>query len=270
VQKLVIGIAKVYSTITLEESEVSFVVLYLGQHSIIANAMENMPDEVFDAMHSKIRKAFLRSEVGEIIHLMSEYFGPRWYSLFHLSKDEQRRVFNQIMQKTLHKMENSFRQIYEHNYHMMNLTNHANAPLPAVFKTTVEFIMNADLRKLFEEEHINLDELERLAEEVERWAVKLEEETLGFVITKRMNAIMKLFSSNPRNTERLKYILEIFKQLEKLPIKIDRWMIQNMYFSMGQIHFREVQAMADQGDVSAQKWVKYFKELGDELEVHIG
>jgi alpha-amylase/alpha-mannosidase (GH57 family) len=270
VQKLVIGIAKVYSTITLEESEVSFVVLYLGQHSIIANAMENMPDEVFDAMHGKIRKAFLKSEVGEIIHLMSQYFGPQWYSLFHLSKDEQRRVFNQIMQKTLHKMENSFRQIYEHNYHMMNLTNHANAPLPAVFKTTVEFILNADLRKLFEEEHINLDELERLAEEVERWAVKLEEEALGFVITKRMNAIMKIFSSNPRNTERLKYILEIFKQLKKLPMKIDRWIIQNMYFFIGQTHFREVQAMASRGDISAQKWVKYFKELGDELEVHIG
>lgn len=270
VQKLVIGIAKVYSTITLEESEVSFVVLYLGQHSIIANAMENMPDEVFNAMHGKIRRAFLRSEVGEIMHLMSQYFGPQWYSLFHLSKDEQRRVFNQILQKTLLKMENSFRHIYEHNYHMMNLTNHANAPLPAIFKTTVEFILNADLRKLFEEEHINLDELERLTEEVERWAVKLDVDTLDFVITKRMNAIMKLFSSNPRNTERLKYILEIFKQLKKLPMEMDRWMIQNMYFSMGQTHFKEVQAVASRGDVSAQKWVKYFKELGDELEVHVG
>jgi hypothetical protein len=229
-----------------------------------------MSDEVFDAMHGKIRRAFLRSEVGEIMHLMSQYFGPQWYSLFHLSKDEQRRVFNQILQKTLLKMENSFRHIYEHNYHMMNLTNHANAPLPAIFKTTVEFILNADLRKLFEEEHINLDELERLTEEVERWAVKLDVDTLDFVITKRMNAIMKLFSSNPRNTERLKYILEIFKQLKKLPMHIDRWMIQNMYFSIGQTHFKEVQAVASPGDVSAQKWVKYFKELGDELEVHVG
>ncbi|MDO1445866.1 DUF3536 domain-containing protein [Rhodocytophaga aerolata] len=270
VQKLVIGIAKVYSTITLEESEVSFVVLYLGQHSIIANAMENMPDDVFNAMHGKIRRAFLRSEVGEIMNLMGQYFGPRWYSLFHLSKDEQRRVFNQIMQKTLQKMENSFRQIYEHNYHMMNLTNHANAPLPTVFKTTVEFILNADLRKLFEEEHINLDELERLTEEVERWAVKLDVDTLDFVITKRMNAIMKLFSTNPKNTERLKYILEIFKHLKKLPMVIDRWMIQNMYFTIGQTHFREMQALANRGEASAQKWVKHFEELGDELEVHIG
>lgn len=270
VQKLVIGIAKVYSTITLEESEVSFVVLYLGQHSIIANAMENMPDEVFNAMHGKIRKSFLRSEVGEIMQLMSQYFGSRWYSLFHLSKDEQRRVFNQIMQKTLQKMENSFRQIYEHNYHMMNLTNHANAPLPAIFRTTVEFILNADLRKLFEEEHINLDELERLTEEVEHWAVKLDVDTLDFVITKRMNAIMKLFSTNPKNTERLKYILEIFKHLKKLPMIIDRWMIQNIYFTIGQTHFREVQALASRGDISAQKWLKYFEELGDELEVHIG
>jgi alpha-amylase/alpha-mannosidase (GH57 family) len=270
VQRLVIGIAKVYSTITLEESEVSFVVLYLGQHSIIANAMENMPDDVFNTMHGKIRRAFLRSEVGEIMNLMGQYFGPTWYSLFHLSKDEQRRVFNQIMQKTLQKMENSFRQIYEHNYHMMNLTNHANAPLPAVFKTTVEFILNADLRKLFEEEHINLDELERLTEEVERWAVKLDVDTLDFVITKRMNAIMKLFSTNPKNTERLKYILEIFKHLKKLPMVIDRWMIQNMYFTIGQTHFREMQTLASRGEASAQKWVKYFEELGDELEVHIG
>ncbi len=85
-----------------------------------------------------------------------------------------------------------------------------------------------------------------------------------------MTSLMKQFSVNPKNTERLKYILEIFKQLDKLPMNFDRWMIQNMYFSIGQNHFREAQTLANRGDVTSQKWVKYFTELGNELEVHIG
>jgi alpha-amylase/alpha-mannosidase (GH57 family) len=267
IQKLVIGIAKVHSTITWEESEVSFVVLYLGQHTVIANAMENMPDELFAAMHSKIRKAFLRSEVAEIIHLMEGYFGPQRYSLFHLSKDEQRRVLNQIMQTTLQEIENSFRQIYEHNYHMMNLMNNAQAPLPSVFKTTVEFILNADIRRLFEDEHVNLDDLQRLTEEVERWSVKLDPDRVGYVITKKMNVLMNQLLINPRNTERLRYILEIFKQLKKLPLNFDIWMIQNLYFSVGDKYLKEMQKAANLGDASSSKWLTFFSELGNELEI---
>jgi hypothetical protein len=269
IQKLVIGIAKVFSTITWEESEVSFAVLYLGQHTIIANAMENMPDEAFANMHGKVRKAFLRSEVAEIIRLMEDYFGPKRYSIFHLSKDEQRRVISQIMQATLQEIENSFRQIYEHNYHMMNLMNNAQAPLPTVFKTTVEFILNADLRKLFEEDHLNLDDLQRLTEEVERWSVKLDPDRVGYVITKKMDALMKQFAYNPRNTERLRYILEIFKLLKKLPLDLDIWMIQNLYFFVGDKYFKEMQNSANKGDISSQKWIANFAELGDELEVKI-
>lgn len=270
VQKMVIGMAKVHSVTTWEESEVSFAVLYLGQHTIIASAAENLPIDAFTDVHQQIRKAFQQGDVAEIIRLTEIYFGPQRFTLADLSKDEQRRVLNQIMQATMEDIEGSFRQIYEHNYHMMSLMNNTKAPLPGVFKTTVEFILNADLRRLFEEEHLNVDELRRLTEEINRWSVKLDPNSVGYVITKRTNLLLKQLVANPKNTERLRYILEIFKLLKKLPLHLDIWMVQNMFFSVGRQHFPEVQAAAERGEGSSEKWLKYFAELGEELEVRVG
>jgi alpha-amylase/alpha-mannosidase (GH57 family) len=269
IQKLVIGMSKVISSITWEESLISFAVLYLGQHTVIASAQENMTDEDFSLMHSQIKKAFARSEIAEVIHLMEVHFKSRRYSLFQLSKDQQRRVINQIMQTTLSDIENSFRNIYVHNYHMMNLMNNAQAPLPPVFKTTVEVILNADVRRVFEEEHLNLDELQRLADEVERWQVKLDTETVGYAVIKKLNSLMKQFVANPMNTERLRYINEVFRLVKTLPLQPDVWMVQNMYFSVGDKYFKQMQEAANRGESISQKWVKYFAELGDKLEVSI-
>jgi hypothetical protein len=243
--------------------------LYLWQHTVIASAQENMTDEDFSLMHSQIKKAFARSEIAEVIHLMEVHFKSRRYSLFQLSKDQQRRVINQIMQTTLSDIENSFRNIYVHNYHMMNLMNNAQAPLPPVFKTTVEVILNADVRRVFEEEHLNLDELQRLADEVERWQVKLDTETVGYAVIKKLNSLMKQFVANPMNTERLRYINEVFRLVKTLPLQPDVWMVQNMYFSVGDKYFKQMQEAANRGESISQKWVKYFAELGDKLEVSI-
>jgi hypothetical protein len=46
-------------------------------------------------------------------------------------------------------------------------------------------------------------------------------------------------------------------------------MIQNLYFSVGDLHFRKMQEAAANGDTSAQKWITFFAELGDELEVKV-
>jgi alpha-amylase/alpha-mannosidase (GH57 family) len=268
IQQLVVGMAKVSSVLTMEESEISFAVLYLGQLTIITNAYENMPVDTFAQMHQQIRTAFLQSRIADVIRLMDDYFVSHRYSLFYLSKDQQRKITSQIMQTTLGEIETSFRQVYEHNYHMMNLMNHTDSPLPDVFKTTVEFVLNSDLRQIFEAELPDLDQLERVKDEVQRWRVKLDSDLVGYVVTKKMNSLMKQLESSP-SVERVKYINELFKIVKTLPLNIDIWMIQNTYFFIGTRYSGEIRDLAAEGDVRAQKWSKYFSELGDKLDVKI-
>jgi alpha-amylase/alpha-mannosidase (GH57 family) len=268
VQKLAIGMAKVISTLTLEESLVSFVVLYLGQQTIIAHAREDMPADTFAEMHRTVREAFVQGQIGETIHLMDRFFGTQLFSLTYLSKDEQRKVLDRIMQNTLESIENSFRHIYEHNYHMMNLMNRTDTPLPSVFKTTVEVVIQADLRAVFQSPMPNIEEMRRLSQEVKRWQVKPDTDTVGFPAIKRLNVLMKQLESTP-SVEQVKYLAEWMRELKTLPLVLDLWIAQNIYFFVGNRYYGEIRDLAQKGDHSAQRWLKYFTELGELLDVKI-
>ncbi|MCU0353512.1 MAG: DUF3536 domain-containing protein [Cytophagales bacterium] len=268
VQKLAIGMARVTSTLTLEESEVSFAVLYLGQQALVAHAREAMPPDAFAEMHRVVRETFAKGQIGEAIHAMSRYFGTELFSLNQLTKDEQRRVLDRIMGNTLASIENAFRQIYEHNYHMMNPANHSETPVPSMFKTTAEVVVQADLRALFESERPNVEEMRRLTGEVKRWQIKPDADTVGFAAVKRLNALMKQLDNTP-SVEQVKYIADWVRELKTLAMPLDLWAAQNVYFFVGNRYYGEIRDLAQRGDHAAQRWIKHFTELGQLLDVRI-
>ncbi len=268
VQKLVIGESRVESTLTTEESEVSYAVLYLGQHTIIANARENMPAGQFEEMHLGIRNAFLASDVAEVIRLMDVHSHSHRYSLQHLFKDAQRKVIDQMMQATMRDIEGSFRQVYEHHYHMMNLMNRAEAPLPGVFRSTVEFVLNADLNQIFESELPDTEELKRLAAEARRWKVALDSSSLGYVIARRVEAFFREWDVKP-SVSQLAYIVRLLGLLRQLGLRFDLWKVQNEYYFVGNRYYGEIRDRAEKGEGMAKQWIHYFTELGTLLEVRV-
>ncbi len=268
IQKLLIGMAKVTSVLTLEESMVSFAVLYLGQQTIVAHARENMPAEIFADMHRTVREAFIQGQVGESIHWMNQFFGTELYSLISLFRDDQRRVLDHITHNTLESIENSFRQIYEHNYHVMSLMNRTDIRLPEVFRTTIEVVTQADLRRLFENERPSMEEMRRLTTEVKRWQVRLDTDTTGFLASRQLIALMKELERTP-SMEQVKYVNEWTQNVRALPLSLDVWIAQNIYFVIGNRYYGEIRDMAQRGDTSAQRWIRYFTELGNMLDVKI-
>jgi len=115
-QRLAVGRARVNSDITGEECTIGFAVLHLGDHNIIGGVREYMGDEPFSLMRQEIQNAFGRSDVPDVIRLMDTHFETHNYSLWHLFRDEQRKVLGQILESTLNEVEASFRQIYERSF----------------------------------------------------------------------------------------------------------------------------------------------------------
>ena len=109
-QRLAVGRTIVESKISTSEKHFSFAVLYLGQQTILGNISKKMDREVFDEMHQKAFDAFNATNISEVIGLMQEYFGPRQYSIWHLFRDEKRKILNEISQENLQQAENAYRE----------------------------------------------------------------------------------------------------------------------------------------------------------------
>jgi alpha-amylase/alpha-mannosidase (GH57 family) len=267
IQRLAIGKARVNSDITGEETTIGFAVLHLGDHNLAGGVREYMGEEPFSIMRQEIQDAFGKSDVPEVIRLMDTHFETHNYSLWHLFKDEQRKVLDQILDSTLKEVAASFRQIYERHYPVMQVMKEMRIPLPKAFATATELIIGTDIREELRSEELDLERIEKLVEETKRWSLELDMKSLGFVASERIASIMEELSKAPEEVAHLQKLQDLFGVLSGLPMQLDLWKAQNTYFSIGEARFQTMQQRAGAGDENAREWIDHFKELGDYLHV---
>jgi alpha-amylase/alpha-mannosidase (GH57 family) len=267
IQKLAVGRARIHADITGEERSVCFAVLHLGDHNLIGGVREYMEDDFFSRMRQEITDTFMKSYIAEAIRLMDRHFEAHSYSLWHLFRDEQRKVLSQIIDPTLSEIEASFRQIYEYHYPVMQVMRGLQIPLPKALANTVEFILNTDLRKSLENEELDLEHLQKLVGEAKKWSFELDRTTLGFVASQKINSLMEKLFETPEDVSLLETIETIFRILSALSLELDLWKAQNIYFSISRQLNGGMREGAEKGDRTAQKWVEHFSSLQDYLYV---
>lgn len=266
-QRLGVGKANVSSDITGEELAVGFAVIHLGDHNVIGGISEYRGDDPFSLMRREVRDAFRKGDVAGIIRLMDKHFETHNYSLWHLFKDEQRKVLNKILESTLGEIEASFHQIYERHYSAMQVMREMGIPLPKAFATATELILNTNIRRELQKEEIDFGEVQELVEESKRWSLELDKKGLSFVASQRVNSLMQRLSEIPEDTPLLETIGDVLKVLSAIPLELDLWKAQNIYFSIGTQRYDEVVEKSDQGDDRAKKWLAHFDKLGVYLNV---
>lgn len=263
VQTLALGRTTVRSRITHSEKRFSFAVLHLGQQNIIGSISTNMPQTEFDEGCRLIVEAFESPNLGEVIALIQKYFGANTYSIWHLFRDEKRKILDKIIGVSLKKAEADFREIYDDNYQLMTGITNSGMPIPNAYMSALEFVLNRDLRAFFSKNgSFNLREIERLVAEFEKWKVRItHQDALHLRINDRMyQAISNLF---PGDIKELNLLIDVLKAMGKLELSADYWKSQNHYFYMLQKY--ETENWDDIDD----PWREAFLKLGDLIRVKV-
>jgi len=267
--KLAVGKIHISSDITWDEALLSFAVLHLGDHNVNGGVRNFVNDEAFETMYYEVKEAFDKGDIPEVIRLMDKHFETNNYSLWHLFRDEQRRILDQILLSTLREIEVSFRQIYENTYPIKNFLQTLNIPVPKPFHVIAGYIMNCDLEKIFGEEDLNTEKLESLINEVKRWPLENNTATVGFIASSWINSIMSKLYGQIEDVEFFERIEKVIKLLRQLPIELDIWKAQNIYFTIGKNLYSTMKERSEKGDDFARKWVEAFRKLGYYLQVKV-
>ena len=266
-QRLAVGKAHVSSDITGDERAMGFAVIHLGDHNVIGGIREYIGDDSFSLMRREVRDAFNKGDVAKVVRLMDKHFETHNYSLWHLFRDEQRKVLHKILESTLSEIEASFRQIYERHYLAMQVTREMGIPLPKAFATATELILSTDIRHELQREELDLEEIQKLVEESKRWSLELDKKSLGFVASRKVTSLMQRLSEIPEDATLLETIGDVLRALSAIPLELDLWKAQNIYFSIGTHRYDEMEKSSDQGDTRAKKWLEHFNRLGEYLNV---
>jgi alpha-amylase/alpha-mannosidase (GH57 family) len=261
-QRLTLGITKVKSITTRSEKKFAFAVIYLGQHNLIGHISLDMEIDKFSSMKFRIIKAFEEGKMLEVLEIMQTFFGSERYTIWQLFQEEKRKILNLISQQSLEELESSLRRTFNRDYPLINALSTNDIPIPKAYKTTFEYILNADMVNCFQTERIQVKEVERISEELLKWNLKIEDpdkvsRLAGESIFKELNRI----GAERSNLKRIQRLNRLFPILEKFSLEPILNKSQNLYFEIS-LENRK----AKEGEVDAS-WLEQFNLLGDNLGV---
>ncbi|MBC8413841.1 DUF3536 domain-containing protein [bacterium] len=267
---LVTGKANITSKITREEKFITFAVLHLGDNNINAGIRNFRTPEAFKTMQKDLTGAFEKGDTPTVLRMIDKHFEGNIYSLWHLFKDEQRKVLDQLLALTFEGVEIAYRYIYEEHYSIMSFYHSLQQRVPKQYMAAVEYILNSDLQKIFEDNVIDVDKLRKLIDEYRRWPVRFDATTIGFVAGTWLNNTMKHLNENPGSTEVLEMLNHTLETTASLSLTLDLWKAQNLYFSVSKKNFCEsMQLWAAADNTEAKQWIENLQRLGYYLHIQV-
>jgi alpha-amylase/alpha-mannosidase (GH57 family) len=269
IQTLATGRATVQSNILLEKHPIDFAVLHFGDHNLAAAVNARMSDDAFSKMQEDLKNAFAKGDTTEVMRIMNICFSGNSYSIWHLFKDQQRRILNELLEATWHEIEASFRQIYEHSYTIMQLMRGMNIPLPRALSASAEFVLNQDLRRLIQQDQTDLNRMRGLVDEATRLSLRLDEPTLSFETSRKINCLMERFEASPDDIGLLETIETTLKILSNLVAQLDLQKAQNIFFGINKQIYPAMKKKADSGDTLAKRWIEHFANLAQYMGVKV-
>ncbi|OGU13230.1 MAG: glycoside hydrolase [Geobacteraceae bacterium GWC2_53_11] len=230
--RLAVGRILVKSSITRYSDRISFCTLYFGGHSLNCGVRSFLGEEAYLAMKQEVTAAFKENDFAAIIRLMDTHFGTHRYSIKDLFRDEQRLILHLIIAGTLQDFEDTYITLYENSRSLMGFLRETGIPVPHYLLSTAGTALNLKLQKMFRSEAVDADMLKENVNEITVWDAVLDRVALEFITRRRLEGMMATLLEEPENSQRLAEVLLLVEALAQLPLVVNLWQTQNMYWTL--------------------------------------
>lgn len=253
------------SRLSRAERTFCFAVLYLGQQHIIGNISGTMNKVTFEEMFSRTSKAFRTANVGEVIGILQEYFGPEKFTLSSLFADEKIKIISDITDQSLSVAESSFRNVFNDSYQLMTGLQDAGQPLPDAWRNIAAYVLNSDLLDFFKNDQTtDIRVLNRIAGDLKRWGIKLnDEETLRHVISERIYREIEKISLDASSVPRVEWLNKVLTVVAEMGLQPLVWRSQNVFYLLTKGYRKGQWVFLNKG------WQNAFERLGELLKVRL-
>lgn len=179
---LSVGATEVRSRVTRSYKKFYFAILYLGNHHLIGSTTNKLTEAEFDSIVAQIGPSFNAGNIAECIDIIKWNFQDRSFSFFNLFKDQQLELLESLTDYYEGLAMDSYDSIYEKSYSMLNVMLAEGHNIPPMLQRNLENIFQFKLEEILNHEtkKFSLGRLQRYADEVKKWKVKLNKERIVY------------------------------------------------------------------------------------------
>jgi hypothetical protein len=266
--RLKIGRARVASEVTRESDQLSYAVLHFGAHSVHGGVRVFEGEQAFQALQGELAGAFELADFPAVVHVIDQRFDGAVYSLRSLFRDEQRRIVERLLDRSLREEEEVYRQLYERHAPLMRFVLDVGVPLPGAFRTTVEFVLDGELRRELRREPIDVERVRQLAEEARRSGAVLDAEGLAYWLGALLRRRLRAIERDALDERHLAALENDLRAAAALPFPLDLYEAQNRYWKLLQ-ELRPERLRQAASSPEARAWLERFDRVGELLAVRV-
>lgn len=268
--RLALGRVRVTSEITQQSKQISFGVIHFGDHNLSGGVRRFQGEKAYATMVREVLETFARADFPETIRAIDRHFGASTYSIQSLFRDEQRKVLGPLLEVPLAEYEAHIRQLYTFQTPLMRYLRDLGVPLPKLFHTAAEFVINHDLLKALKEEELDLPLIHSLLESCRFWEVELDARGLGFAFQKNFDRLIARYQLEPDNLPALQQVEAAARLLRQLPFEVNIWKAQNYFYELFRAIYPDFRKRAKEGEAGFRTRVEHFQSTGRKLGFRMG
>ena len=201
-------------------------------------------DELEAQFVQEVFDRFNRGEFPASLQALEQSWGTACYSLRNLFRDDQRHILSIILESNLMNTEGVYRQVYEDNAPLLLFLKDLAVPAPRALAGAAEYVLNASLKREFEENTLNLTRIQNLVDAAKMHGVALEGAMLELTIRSRMERIAEAFGKLPSDLDLLRELDALASLLRLFPFEVNLRIAQNIFFQISREKFPVLQKKA--------------------------
>jgi hypothetical protein len=151
----------------------------------------------------------------------------------------------------------------------MRFINSLGNPPPKALYAAAEFVINAGLRRCFEEEVLNVELAQNLLTEAKMQGISLDAPSLEMALRKRIEMKAEALLANPREPGILEDLETTIEVLESLPFQVNLRKIQNICYHLLMTVAPEFQQNSDIGAECDRVWIEHFTSLCRRISIRV-
>lgn len=268
-KKLSFGKATIFSKVTWEKLDISFVAIHYAEQNVLVGISDNMDEKQFLETSELIKNAFNSEDIEHIKNVILERFTAHHFSFWDLFPDDQRKILKKILFSTLSDLKSSLSKAHRLHFDLIESMKEKNIPLPKLLVKGLDLMINTRLLEILEKPEINLSHLKRICEVVKEWSFEIDNAHVSYHALKHVEHLLEEFYKDVNNIEYLKILNELFEILDPLSLTWNLCRVQSFYFSIFKTVFVQQNEKALKGNEESKIWVEHFKKVGIHLKIKV-
>ncbi|HXF09543.1 MAG TPA: DUF3536 domain-containing protein, partial [Desulfuromonadaceae bacterium] len=260
--RLALGRIKVTFVVTRASDELTYMVVHMGDHNLNCGVRPNGDEKSYKDLVNEARTVFERADFPELIRILDRNFGTTRYSLKNLFRDEQRKVLNQILSATRDEIHNAYRVLTDRFAPLSRFLNDIYAPPLNALAPATEFVLNSELRKQFDNGHVDAERVKSLLAEGRAVNIHFDTGELGYTTKKHFDRLSETLARTPEDINVLRRLCDSAGLIPLLPYEVNLWIPQNTYYQLAAGLLPEMQR---RNDDASRTWIENFEVLGHRL-----